>query len=171
MLSPLRIVIDLREQTPWAWTPDMVTPEMKSLNAGDYALAEDCEAEKGKKSLSVRFAIERKSLDDFLGTIGSNWDRFQREMERMNGFPARIIIVEGNFADLCFREDKGVLLPPEHSHPNMRPSFVARRIAELALSGITTLFAGDASLAAGLAYRIFRRRHESLKESATIPCQ
>ena len=160
MIQPLRIVIDEREQTPWAWTPDMATTELRSLVAGDYALAEDCEEVKGRKMLAVRFAIERKSLDDFLGTIGNGWERFQRELVRMEAFPARVVIVEGNFADVCFKDVGDGLIAPEHNHPQMRPAFVARRISELTMMGVSVLLAGDAGLAAGLAYRVFRRRSE-----------
>ena len=128
--------------------------------AGDYALADDCEAVRGREALAVRFAIERKSLDDFLGTISVGWDRFQRELVRMEAFPARVVIVEGNFAECCFSGDEGCVIPPPHNHPSLRPAFVARRIAELTMMGVSVLFAGDAQLAAGLAYRVFRRRIE-----------
>jgi hypothetical protein len=84
--------------------------------------------------------------------------------------PARVVIVEGNFEECCFKklnydfEDTlpdgtpNPILPPAHNHPNMRPVFVARRISELTMQGVSVLFAGDSQLAAGLAYRIFRRR-------------
>ena len=164
MLEPLHIVIDSREQQPWAWQPSDATTEMKGLSAGDYALLSDCEAVKGCKTLAVRFAIERKSLDDFLGTISGGWERFQRELIRMELFPARVVIVESNFADCCFTNDaSGDLVPPEHNHPAMNPTFIARRISELTMQGVCVLFAGDAALASGLAYRIFRRRAEACR--------
>ena len=162
MLEPLRIIIDSRESAPWGWSPADARTEIAGLAAGDYALASDTEAPKRKGQLRpVRFSIERKSLDDLLGTLSTGWDRFQRELTRMEAFPARVIIVEGDFASCCFREDAGgALMAPEHSHPNVRPAFVARRVSELTMMGVSVLFAGDAQLAAGLAYRIFRRRIE-----------
>jgi hypothetical protein len=39
MLPPLRIIIDTREQAPWAWDPSDATTEIRGLAAGDYALA------------------------------------------------------------------------------------------------------------------------------------
>ena len=160
MLEPLHIVIDSREQAPWAWDQSDAITEIHSLVAGDYALREDCETVKGRETLAVRFAIERKSLDDFLGTISVGWDRFQRELERMAAFPARVVIVEGDFADCCFSGEEGHISPPPHNHPALTPAFVGRRIAELTMQGVTVLLAGDAGMAAGLAYRIFRRRIE-----------
>jgi ERCC4-type nuclease len=158
MIEPLRIVIDSREQAPWAWDPSDAVTEVRALMAGDYALAGDCERVKGRDALAVRFAIERKSLDDFLGTISAGWDRFQRELVRMEAFPARVVIVEGDFSACCFAQGEGCVIPPPHNHPALRPAFVARRIAELTMQGVSVLMAGDAQLAAGLAYRVLRRR-------------
>jgi ERCC4-type nuclease len=69
--EPLRIVIDTREQTPWSWEPSDAITTVAGLNAGDYALLADTEPVRGKDRLAVRFAIERKSLEDFLGTIST----------------------------------------------------------------------------------------------------
>lgn len=160
MLEPLHIVIDSRENTPWSWSPADATTEIAGLSAGDYALAEDTEMPKRKGQLRpVRFAVERKSLEDFLGTISTGWDRFQRELTRMEAFPARVIIVEGDFEQVCFSEDReGNVIPPPHNHPQLTPAFVGRRIAELTMMGVSVLLAGEPGLAAGLAYRIFKRR-------------
>jgi ERCC4-type nuclease len=159
-MEPLRIVIDKREQAPWAWDCNDAITEVHSLVAGDYALAEDCESVKGKERYAVRFAIERKSMEDFLGTISVGWDRFLAELLRMETFPARVVIVEGDFSTCCFAHGDGCVIPPPHNHPALRPAFVARRISELTMMGVSVLFAGNSQLAAGLAYRIFRRRKD-----------
>ena len=163
MLDPLHIVIDTREQSPWAWEPYQVVSRVQGLTAGDYALERDTEQRKGKESLSVRFAIERKSLEDFLGTIAGGWPRFVRELDRMDNFPSRIVIVEGSFEQCCFAMENGILKEPQHKHPQLSPQFVARRVAELALMNVTTLFAGNSQYAAALAYRIFVRRDEQCR--------
>jgi len=159
MLHPLHIIIDSREQSPWSWLESEATTEIGGLVAGDYALAQDTEEPKRKGMLRpVRFALERKSLDDFLGTISSGWERFQKELSRMETFQARVVIVEGDYASCCFREEAGVLMAPEHSHCELRPAFVAKRINDLTMMNVSVLMAGDATLAAGLAYSIFRGR-------------
>ena len=117
MIEPLNIIIDSREQRPWSWAKNDAATSVRSLVAGDYALASDCEEVKGKQMLAVRFAIERKSLDDFLGTISTGWDRFQRELIRMESFPARVVIVEGDFSACCFAQGEGCVIPPPHNHP------------------------------------------------------
>jgi len=158
MSEPLNIIIDTQEQLPWAWAPHLVSTNYRKLDAGDYALAEDTTAVVGKATLLVSFAIERKSLADFVGTVATAWERFQRELFRMREFQARIIIVEGNFEECCFINLDGKLTPPQHNHNMITPQFLAKRIAELAMQNVTVLFAGDAGLAAGLAYRIFIER-------------
>ena len=164
MIKPLNIIIDSREQRPWSWAENDAATSVRSLVAGDYALASDCEEVKGRERLAVRFAIERKSLDDFLGTISVGWDRFQRELIRMESFPARVVIVESDFESCCFRvDDSGVIVAPKHNHPMLTPNFVARRIAELTMQNISVLFGGNSQLSAGLAFRVFKRRLDNAR--------
>jgi ERCC4-type nuclease len=163
MTESLSIVIDTREGCPWSWPEHQVSCTICGLNAGDYALLSDTEVVKGRKTLAVRFAIERKELNDFLGTIAGGWERFNRELIRMESFPARIVIVEGTFEQCCFTGEGESFEPPDHNHDNLTPQFVARRIAELSLMGVSVIFAGDPQLAAGLAYKIFVRRHDMMR--------
>jgi len=150
----LKIIIDTREQTPWAFPEHYAVTTRGTLTAGDYALNGDSS-----------FALERKSLDDFLGTISTGWDRFCRELARMNElkFPAKVIIVEGNFVSVTFRKDEdGYIIPPKHNHPQLTPSFVCARIADLTLMQVSVLFAHNSILAAGMATTILRHRARSL---------
>ena len=162
--KPLQICIDKREQAPWSWEPCDAVCTFVSLVAGDYALLSDTESVRGRDTLAVRFAVERKSFDDFLGTISTGWERFLREIDRMQSFPARVVIVEGDLKTACFSERAGEIIPPQHSHPMLLPTFVSRRVAELTMMGVSVLFCGEAGMAAGMAYRIFLRRME-LEES------
>jgi ERCC4-type nuclease len=142
----MRIIIDTREQTPWSF-PATVETARGTLQAGDYALAGDT------------WAIERKSLDDFLGTVSTGWERFQRELDRMPWEAAKVVIVEGEFGQCCFRSGvAGEIVGPSHNHPMLSPSFVASRVAELTMAGVSVLFAGDPGQAAALAYHLLRRR-------------
>jgi len=151
----MTIIIDTREQAPWSFPPEYCETRRGTLSTGDYALDGDQE----------NFAIERKSLDDFLGTISSGWERFQREMKRMDAFIAKVIIVESDFERCCFREWDGTIVPPSHNHPQLTPSFISRRIAELALRRVSTLFASSPDQAMALAYQLFRRRAEELERN------
>lgn len=157
-MNQLRIIIDTREQTPWGFPDDEVIAVRGTLTAGDYALDKD-----------DRFAIERKSLDDFLGTISTGWERFNRELERMDAarFVAKVVIVEGNFVECCFQERDGNLIYPQHNHPCVKPAFVAARIADLTLRGVSVLFANDHILSSGIAVTIFRHRQRQLENERT----
>jgi ERCC4-type nuclease len=146
-MSRLKIIQDTREQRPWAFDLAFADVSVGTLKTGDYALAGD-----------DQFAIERKSLDDFLGTIATGWPRFCRELKRMDDaeFVAQVIIVEGDFAHVCFNLDKeGQLVAPTHNHPNLTPQFITKRIAQLTMRGVSVLFAGNAEFASGIALHIF----------------
>lgn len=150
----MRLTCDTREKVPWAFPLDCVEGcHLQKLDEGDYAIDGD-----------DGFAIERKSLEDFVGTISVGWERFKRELNRMTekGFPIKVIMVEGDFYSLCFQPDG---TPPQHNHPRITPQFVAKRIAQLTYDyHCAVLFAGSAPLAAGLAVQIFRRREKDLND-------
>ena len=139
----LNIIIDTREQTPWSFPAHLATVKRGTINAGDYALEDD-----------NNFAIERKSLNDFIGTISTGWDRFQNEIERMMFYPAMIVLIEGTFTDI---------LTQNYNHPNIKPHFIIKRIAELAMQGVCVLFADNPVSAAGLAYKILVERQAQLE--------
>ena len=151
-MERLQVIVDTREQTPWAFDPAAVDVTVGTLRTGDYALAGD-----------DRFAIERKSMDDFLGTISTGWPRFVREVNRMQDWAAKVVIVEGDYATCVFLEDDGMLIPPQHRHWLLSPQFVERRIAELTMRGVSVLFARDAHLAAGLAVAILKERSRNME--------
>lgn len=154
-----KIVIDTREQRPWVF-PDWVPVCVGTLRTGDYALEGD-----------DHFAVERKSLNDFLGTIFSHWQRFQREIGRMDGagFPAKVIIVEADFADCCFSEKNGAIIPPKHDHVRITPQAVISRIAELAMMNVTVLFCKNEQLAAAMAYGLLMNRLTQIEEPIHDP--
>ena len=83
-------IIDTREQRP-------VTLEFKkclvmksepgTLYTGDYSL-------KGFENL---VAIERKSIDDLMGCIGTQRERFEREIIRLKGYEVKALVVEATW--------------------------------------------------------------------------
>lgn len=144
----LHIIIDTRESQAWAFPDYLVTAKRGTLPTADYALAGDSQ-----------FAIERKSVNDFVGTVSTGWARFCNELDRMilAHFPARIVIVEGTLSEI---------LEGKYDHPRIPPQFVFSRIATLALQGVTVLFADNPISAAGLAYKILEKRQEQLDEAS-----
>ena len=150
-MQKLQIIIDTREQTPWHFPEWIADVKRGTLKTGDYAIDGDKD-----------FAIERKSLQDFVSTMAGGWDRFCREIDRMDGWKAKVIIVEGRFLDLCVTCAGGELVGPQHESYKLTPQFIIRRISELTMKGCTVLFCEDAELASTMAIDIFKRRQEDL---------
>ncbi len=148
------IVIDNREQAPWHFPESVASVRWGTLSAGDYAIDGD-----------IHFAIERKSLNDFLGTVSTGWDRFQRELMRMQEaqFPARVVIVEGDMQACVFTEGTdGDVRGPSHNHPRLTPAFILSRVSDLTLMGVCVIFAHDPIIASAMAVSIFRHRQRQL---------
>lgn len=149
----LEIVIDTREQTPFHFDETVARVTRGTLKTGDYAVKGDS-----------GFAVERKSLDDFLGTISKGWARFQREMYRASdaGFPSFPIVVEARFSDVIFTENGSEVVPPRHDHPSLSPAFVLKRIGQLSQIGGIVVFADGVNEATMLTYSFLRARNEEL---------
>lgn len=80
------IYIDTREQKPLDFD---CSTEIRTLKFGDYSLSD--------KEFSCGCHIERKSLNDFAGTLGGGFERFCREIERAgNDGSYLIVLVEEN---------------------------------------------------------------------------
>jgi len=137
----LKLVVDTREQQPWIFPDEFAQVRRGTLKSGDYALDGD-----------DVFAIERKSLDDFLGTISSGWERFARELARMSG-QRRIVIVEGTAQQI---------VSGDHNHSRLSARFIFRRIAELTMAGVCVLLMGSPVIAAVMAYSILKDRWREL---------
>lgn len=157
----MHIVIDTRERLPWEF-PEGVVTSVGTVRQGDYALRGD-----------NAFSIERKSLADFRNTVVRDWDRFQRELLRMHlaGFSSKVIIVEGDFADYCFKEiQDGIEEPACGVDEAFTPQLAARRVAEITIFYRTSvLFARDAGIAAALAFQIFTQRQAQLTGIVKLP--
>jgi len=129
-----RIVIDTREQCPL----DLPNSEVGTLATGDYSI----------KGHEDAVCCERKSLDDLYGTVGHGRDRFIRELERMQSYRFRALVIEATLEQVLTR-------PPEHQHPcachgrMLHPnSVVGSVLAWCWRYGIPPIFAGNRALAA-----------------------
>lgn len=147
------VTIDTREQNPWHFDEYHVKVTRGTIRTGDYCVTGDS-----------GFAIERKSLDDFLGTIGHGWARFQREIYRAKeaGFHLPII-VEARFTDFLFTVNQlGKIEAPQHEHPRMTPGLVLKRIGQLERLGASPRFADGPIEAAMWATALLYARYEEL---------
>lgn len=81
-------IIDTREQLPLDLSP--LRSERGTLRTGDYSV----------KGLENVVCLERKSLSDLLGCMGSSRERFEHELQRMLGYQTRAVIVEATWHEL-----------------------------------------------------------------------
>ena len=146
------ITIDTREQTPWSFDPVLVKTRRGTVPTGDYCVTGDLD-----------FAVERKSLNDFIGTISTGWERFKREIFRARSRSFHMpVIVEARFTDCLFAVSRGVIVPPPHDHPNIPPAMVLKRIGQIEMLGASVRFADGPTEAAMLAASILHARYEFL---------
>ena len=88
--AELVIAVDTREQEPYSFDPSRVSTVRRALPAGDYSLA-------GRET---DVAIERKSLEDFVGTAIHGRERFARELRRLAAYDFACVVVEAEMEDV-----------------------------------------------------------------------
>lgn len=94
---PPVILVDTREQRPWAFDGALVAERFgtfptkaATLDTGDYSV----------ETLEERVRIERKNLQDFVQSVTSGRERFWRELERLAPYAVKAVIVEGSLAEV-----------------------------------------------------------------------
>jgi DNA excision repair protein ERCC-4 len=90
MNEEITLVKDSREP-PEAWDMYFLAPTViKGLRTGDYSIA----------GFEDQVAIERKNIDDLVGCLGKQRDRFERELQRAQDFEFFAVIVEASYFEL-----------------------------------------------------------------------
>lgn len=97
----LKIVVDTREQAPFSFAGYPAGLVQQGLATGDYSLA----------GLVDRVAVERKSLDDLVGSLTSGRERFAAELQRGRAFDAFAVVCEGSWSDLAAGRYRSKALP------------------------------------------------------------
>jgi len=137
------IVIDTREQLPYSFNPDSVGTVRRGLDVGDYSL----------EGFEERVAVERKSLDDYVGSLIRGRARFLREITRMQNVPNRLVVVEGSLADVMgWNYRSGV-------HPN---AVLGGTISLIVDHEIPVIFCSDRQLACGFTEEYLKRVYRKL---------
>jgi ERCC4-type nuclease len=101
IFCPFTVVIDTREQAPWAFRgfrgdarqkfrPLVIQTVRAGLRSGDYSI-QGCEH---------RISVERKSLADAFSTFTQERDRFERELLRLSDMDFAAVVIEGGWQDL-----------------------------------------------------------------------
>src|SRR5690348_5220010 len=116
------IVIDTREQRPWSFTLPTVVATVPT--GADYSVL----------GFETVIGIERKSVDDLVGSLTVGRDRFTRSLEALRTRPYRALVIEGSLADFA----RGDYV--SRAHPNS----VLGSLASIWADGVPCFFAGDA---------------------------
>lgn len=93
-MDELIIVIDTREQTPFfKHLPKGVIVVKDKLDAGDYSI----------KGFENQIAVERKNPDDFLSSVTQDAERFKKEINRLQSYERKILVVEDTYENILAR--------------------------------------------------------------------
>lgn len=95
-MPSITILRDNREQLPYEFEHFNVQTEDVTLKTGDYTLAEFCDRDEVNDTYLPRFAVERKTGEDFLGSITQSRKRFRKEIERCElwSMPLEVVVEE-----------------------------------------------------------------------------
>lgn len=141
----LTAIIDTREQAPLDLAPLQI--QRGTLDTGDYSL----------QGLEHVVRIERKSLEDLVGCVGRERERFDREVQRLLAYPVRILLVEATWADIDAGDWRG----------KVQPSQVLGSLLGWIAAGLQVEMVGDHQRAGLFAARILfyvaRRRYRELR--------
>jgi ERCC4-type nuclease len=146
------IVADSREQLPYAFDPAHAVMVRRALPAGDYSL----------DGYETSVAVERKALDDFVGSVVRGRERFLAELRRLEGYELACIVVEGTIEDVLeHRYRAGV-------HPNAEFGAALSIIVD---HGIPIYFCGDRQVACAFVEGLLCRYHRRAASSALPPSE
>jgi DNA excision repair protein ERCC-4 len=113
------VVVDSREQTPLEFR--RLASRVGTLATGDYSFVggED------------DFAVERKSIADLVGSLTAGRDRFLRELQRMQAFPFRRLLIVGQESDIVARRYRS----------NANPTAIMHGLHAIEARGVPVVFA------------------------------
>lgn len=149
------VTVDSREQTPLDLTP--LSAARGTLDTGDYALA----------SCPDACRVERKSLADLVGCVGSDRDRFDREVSRLLAYPVRVLVVESTWETIESHEPA----VPQWRGKVTKEAVIGSLLGWQA-AGLSIHMAGDHARAgrhvSRLLYTVAKRRYRELRSLVEI---
>jgi ERCC4-type nuclease len=107
VLAEMVIVIDTREQAPFRFAGHQV--KFGTLAAGDYSI----------DGFTDKVSIERKTLGDYLSSIGSGRDRFKRELVKLGALDVSAVVVEADHSHVSGGQHPISKVPPEAATATM----------------------------------------------------
>jgi len=82
------LIVDTREQAPLFGVEEWCI--RKALKQGDYSVV----------GFEDKVAIERKNISDLLSSLGTGRKRFEKELERLEGYEWKGLVIEGTESEL-----------------------------------------------------------------------
>lgn len=146
-MKPLRITLDTREPDPHPWQrylPEGWTMTRAGLETGDLCVS----------ALPDGVVIERKAPSDLAGCIGSNRERFERELKRGRYCGRMIVVVEGSLADVC------------SAARGLHHNAVCGTVAAWTARYCPFVFAGSVAAAADFAFRALASQVRDIQRQA-----
>lgn len=132
----MRILRDKREKRPWNFEGLGVEIVPVTLNTGDYQLPGAFVA-----------AVERKSIQDIVGTLDRGLERFLKECGRLSQYRKRAIIIEGTVSDIEKRGYAG----------RISPAAIFEHLERIeTVMGVQVVWAVNPKAAQRMAYEFFR---------------
>ena len=137
------IVVDTREQQPYAFDPARVATVRRALPAGDYSL----------DGYEASVAAERKSLEDYVASVVSARTRFARELRALAEYDLACVVVEATLDDvLAHRYRSG-------AHPS---AVLGATLSIIVDHGVPVFFCGDRQLACRFVEGLLCRYHRKV---------
>ena len=113
------LIVDTREREPLFAGEEWCI--RKTLKQGDYSI----------KGFEDMIAIERKSLSDLLSSLGVERKRFEAELQRMEGYEWKGLVIEGL--------EKNVYTPNYYS--SLHPNSIYQSLCSMEVRGVHIYYA------------------------------
>jgi DNA excision repair protein ERCC-4 len=144
--DPIAVIVDTREQEPYAFTSERIATVRRALAAGDYSL----------EGHETAVAVERKSLDDYVGSVIFDRERFLRELDVLAHYDVACVVVEATLEDIVTHRYRS------GAHPN---AVIGATMAIIVDYGVPVFFCSDRQLARRFVEDLLLRFHRKAAET------
>ena len=139
------VVVDTREQEPYAFDPALITTVRQALPVGDYSI----------EGYEASVAAERKSLEDFVSSVVRERERFGRELRGLAEYDLGCVVVEGSLEDVLAQRYRS------GAHPQ---AVLGATLSIIVDHGVPVFFCGDRQLACRFVEGLLCRYHRKVTE-------
>jgi ERCC4-type nuclease len=139
--TPYYVIKDTREKLGYKFSEyeNCKGTIAQKLDTGDYTI----------EGLENKICIERKaSIEELAGNLGSNKDRFVREIERMTKYEHRYIILEFSIEDLLNYPDNSRMPDEKKAVSRVAGKYMLKCLMEFQVNyGVHVIFCGNKNYA------------------------